>query len=100
RAMDCRYWDEWPAFFYGFNQYFFNKNIDAARDAIEQAAQRSPNNYAFFRNFSIMLKAGEIDDARIALKMIEQERDQTSDPDLHDMLDARVIRLSGLIQLR
>lgn len=99
-AMQCRYWDEWPAFFYGFNQYFFKKDIDAASNAIEIAAQRSKESAASFRKFSIMLMAGEIDDTRSALAMIERERDQANDPKLREMLDDRVKRLSGLIQLQ
>lgn len=99
-AIHCRYWDPWPAYFYGFNQFFFEKNINKARDALELAAQRSTDDAAIFRNFSIMLVAGEIDDARVALKMIERERDKTTDPKLREMLDKRVIRFSGLIQLR
>lgn len=100
RATECRYWDEWPPYFYGFNQYFFKKDVDKARDAIELAAQRSEENAATFRNFSVMLLAGEIEDTRVALAMVENERDKADDPELRDMLDKRVIRLSGLVQLR
>lgn len=100
RATQCRYWDEWPPFFYGFNQYFFKKNIDAAREAIELAAQRSETNNSMFRKFSIMLLAGEIDDARGALAIIKNEREKTNDPVLRDMLEKRIIRFTGLIKLR
>lgn len=99
-AIHCRYWDEWPAFFYGFNQHFFRKNTNKARWAIDLAAQRSKENAAAFRNFSIMLAAGDIDDARVALEMIEQEHAQASDPKLRGMLSKRVIRLQGLLLLR
>lgn len=99
-AIRCRYWDEWPAFFYGFNQYFFHKKTAEARWAINLAAQRSRDNSAAFRNFSIMLAAGDVDDTRMALEMIEQERDQASDPKLKGMLDKRAIRLQGLLLLR
>lgn len=101
-AMRCRYWDEWPAFFYGFNQNFFNHNIKEARWALELAAQRTPHNAnaALFRNFSIMLAAGEINDTRMALELIEKERDQASDPKLKEMLAQRATRLRGLLTLR
>ena len=101
-TMRCRYWDEWPAFFYGFNQHFFNHKTEEARWALEQAAQRSTHaaNAAVFRNFSIMLAAGEIDDTRTALELIEKERDQASDPKLKEMLDQRVTRLRGLLTLQ
>lgn len=99
-AIHCRYWDEWPAFFYGFNQHFFRKNTDEARRAVDLAAQRSKNNASAFRSFSIMLAAGKIDDARLALEMITRERDQSSDLKLKEMLNKRVVRLQGLLLLR
>lgn len=99
-AMHCRFWDEWPAFFYGFNQYFFRHNVKEARLALEQAAQRSASNAAAFRNFSIMLAAGEINDAGMALELLEREQEQATDPKLREMLGLRVTRLRGLITLR
>ena len=99
-AIRCRYWDEWPAFFYGFNQHFFRKNTDEARWAIDLAAQRSKDNTSAFRSFSVMLEAGDIDDARLALALIERERDQARDSKLKEMLDKRAIRLQGLLLLR
>jgi hypothetical protein len=99
-ALRCRFWDEWPAFFYGFNQNFFFHNIPEATRVLELAAQRSSANAAVFRNFSIMLAAGEIDDTRAALKMLKREHDQADDPKLRKMLNKRVVRLSGLLTLR
>jgi hypothetical protein len=99
-AMHCRYWDEWPAFFYGFNQHYFLHNNAEARQALELAAQRSANNAAAFRTFSTMLAAGEIDDTRLALEMLQRERDKAKDPALRGMLDKRVGRLKGLLILR
>lgn len=100
-AMHCRYWDEWPAFFYGFNKYFFEKDTEAARHAIELAAQRSNQNTAAFRNLSIMLAVEKLDDTSMAIKMLEHERDlPTTDTELREMLDKRVVRLQGLLALR
>jgi hypothetical protein len=99
-AMHCRYWDEWPAFFYGFNQNFFLHNLPEARKALELAAQRSQSNAAVFQTFSLMLAAGEIDDTRAAIEMLQRERDKAKDPKLRDMLDKRVVRLNGLLTLR
>ncbi len=99
-AMHCRYWDEWPAFFYGFNKHFFQGDVKDARRVLELAAQRSPHNTAAYRNYSIMLAAGEIDDARLAVEMLKHEQNQASDPDLREMLGKRVGRLQGLVILR
>lgn len=99
-AMHCRFWDEWPAFFYGFNQNFFLHNVDEARDALELAAQRSADNAPAFRTFSTMLAAGEINNAHMALKMLKNERDKAKDSKLREMLDKRVERMKGLLVLR
>ena len=40
RATECRAWDEFPPFFYGFNQWFFNRDASEARRALELAADR------------------------------------------------------------
>lgn len=99
-AIRCRYWDEWPAFFYGFNQSFFFNNIAEARRILQLAAERSTKNAAVFKNYAIMLKAGEIDDTRMALKMLENERGDARDPKLKEMLSQRITRLAGLLSLR
>lgn len=99
-ARDCRYWDEIPPLFYGFNQYFFFHDIAGARNNLEVAAQRSTQNAAIYRTFSLMLAAGEYDDAQLAINMLVQERNKSRDPHLKDMLSKRIIRLEGLVVLR
>ena len=73
RATDCRFWDEVPPFFYGFNQYFFLHDIDGARAALETAAERATDNAAGFRKFAIMLAAGELKDDSAALEFLQRE---------------------------
>ncbi|MCV2219321.1 hypothetical protein [Thauera sp. Sel9] len=100
RATDCRFWDEVPPFFYGFNQYFFLHDVDGARAALETAAERATDNAAGFRKFAIMLAAGELKDDSAALEFLQRERAQTNDPKLQGMLDKRIARLQGLMALR
>lgn len=100
RAMQCRFWDELPAFFYGFNQAFFNKDIAEASRALELAAQRATGNAAGFRKMAVMLQAQTFADEKLALNYLIQQRDTASDPKLRAMLDQRVIRLQGLVALR
>lgn len=100
RAMDCRIWDEVPAFFYGFNQYFFLHDARGARASLEMAADRATHNATAFRRFGIMIEAGEIKDDTVALDFLQRERTQTADPKLQGMLDKRIARLQGLITLR
>lgn len=100
RAMQCRFWDELPAFFYGFNQAFFNKDIAEAGRSLELAAQRSTDNSAAFRKLAIMLKTEQIQDEQLALDFLQSEHDRASDPKLKAMLVKRVQRLQGLVTLR
>lgn len=100
RATDCRTWDEFPPFFYGFNQYHFHRNIPEAKRALELAAQRSPENYAALMKSAIMLVAGEIDDDQQAAKYLKQQLDQSKDPKLRLLLEKRLVRMEGLIILR
>lgn len=101
RAMDCRFWDELPAFFYGFNQAFFNKNTAEASRALELAAQRATGNAAGFRKLAVMLQAESFADEQLALDYLIKQRDAArSDPKLLQMLDKRVVRLQGLVELR
>jgi hypothetical protein len=100
-AMQCRFWDQWPAFFYGFSQHFFYRNMDEARRGFELAAQRTDEAAAAsFRNLAVMLLAGQYEDVELALKMVRQERDQSTDAKLKKMLDLRILRLEGLATLR
>lgn len=100
RATECRFWDELPPFLYGFNQYFFNKNIKKAQQALEIAATRATRNAAGYRKLAVVIEAEQIDDARMARDFLVGERDQSDDPKLKAMLDKRVKRLEGLILLR
>lgn len=100
RAMDCRTWDEFPAFFYGVNQFFFHRNASEAVRALEFAAQRSAANAAAIRKLAIMIAADELHDERLALEYLRRERNASTDAKLRQMLDRRVARLSGLITLR
>lgn len=101
RAMQCRFWDELPAFFYGFNQAFFNKNISEAERALELAAQRATSNAAGFRKLAVILRTESFADERLALDYLVAQRDAAkADPKLQQMLDIRVVRLQGLVALR
>lgn len=99
-AMDCRFWDEWPPFFYGFNRFFFQRDVSGAVPALEEAASRSTDNAAGFRKLAVMIQVEQIADERLALEFLNRERDQARDPKLKDMLAKRAVRLSGLVQLR
>ncbi len=100
RAIECRQWDWVPAFFYGFNQFYFYRNTAAAQEALEIAAGRSPDNYAGLKKNAIMIATGEIQDDRMALNYLKHQSEQATDPKLKKMLEQRLQRLEGLIALR
>ncbi|MCW9088250.1 MAG: hypothetical protein OQK54_01825 [Gammaproteobacteria bacterium] len=100
RATACRHWDELPPFLYGFNQFFFNRNIDKAQQWLEIAAQRADRNAAGYRKFAIMIEVEQIEDEKIALEMLRKERVQAEGARLKGMLDKRIERLEGLATLR
>lgn len=99
-AVDCRFWDEFPPFFYGINLSFFQRDNEEAARVLEIGAQRSTRNAAAMQKLAVMLRAEQFADERLALNYLTQQRDSATDPKLRDMLDKRVIRLQGLIHLR
>lgn len=99
-AVKCRFWDEFPPFFYGINLSFFQHDNEEAARVLEIGAQRSTQNAAAMRKLAVMLRAEQFADERLALNYLVQQRDSATDPKLRDMLDKRVIRLQGLIYLR
>ena len=102
RATECRVWDEFPPFFYGFNQWFFNRDAAEARRALELSAQRTHDaqQAASIRRVGIMIEAGVYPDDRAALAFLRQEHGQAGDEKLREMLEKRIVRLQGLIALR
>jgi hypothetical protein len=99
-AVQCRTWDFVPAFFYGINLAFFQRDTAEAQRILELGAQRSPENAANLRKMVVMLQAETFADEKLALNYLTQQRDAASDPKLRDMLDKRVVRLQGLVTLR
>lgn len=99
-AVECRFWDEFPPFFYGINLSFFQRENEEAARVLEIGARRSTDNAAAMQKLAVMLRAEQFADERLALNYLIQQRDSSVDPKLKDMLDKRVIRLQGLIQLR
>lgn len=100
RATECRFWDEFPPFFYAMNEYFFHKNSTGAQQAMEIAAQRATSNAAVFHKVAIMIGAEELDDAQLILDYLRQQRDNAEDPKLREMIEKRVVRMEGLMLLR
>ncbi|BFN27266.1 hypothetical protein PSCT_03312 [Pseudomonas sp. SCT] len=99
-AVDCRFWDEFPPFFYGINLSFFQRDNEEAARVLEIGAQRSKVNAAAMQKLAVMLRAEQFADERLALNYLGQQRDSATDLKLREMLDKRVVRLQGLVDLR
>ncbi len=99
-AVDCRFWDYVPPFFYGINLSFFERDRENAARLLEVSAARSPENAANLRKIAILLRAEKLADERLALNYLLQQRGDAADPRLREMLDKRVVRLQGLLALR
>lgn len=100
-ALLCRTWDYIPAFFYGVNLAFFQRDIDEAQRILELGIQRSPDNAAALRKLVVMLQVDRFADEKLALAYLMQQRDAAiADPKLQQMLGKRVVRLQGLVTLR
>ena len=99
-AARCRFWDEVPPFFLGYNLYFFKYQHKAAKDALFEAAERSPKNRLGLQKFGVMVGSEEFPDSRMARRYLVAQREETRDQKLKDMLGLRIARLDGLIVLR
>lgn len=100
QAMRCRFWDGVPPFLYAVNKSFFDHDIDEAVRALDLSAERWPANAALLRKMAVMLRVESFADLKLALAYLKQQREQSRDVALRQMLDKRVIRLEGLIALR
>jgi tetratricopeptide (TPR) repeat protein len=100
KATQCRFWDEVPPFFLGYNLYFFKQDYAGAKAELDKAADRSTDNRIGFRKMGIMFGSGAYPDTKAARNYLALQREQASDPKLRAMLDQRIARLEGLILLR
>ncbi|HQR03993.1 MAG: hypothetical protein JSR19_05345 [Proteobacteria bacterium] len=99
-ATDCRFWDEYPPFFLGYNLDFFKGAHRQAKQALFEAADRASNNAAVFRRIGILYEAETYPDLHAAQKYLVAERDEARDTRLKQLLDQRIGRLAGLIVLQ
>lgn len=99
-ATQCRFWDEVPPFFLGYNLYFFKHDYAGAKASLFTAADRSTENKVGFQKIGIMFGAADYPDTQAARNYLVLQRDQAHDQKLRGMLEQRIGRLDGLILLR
>lgn len=100
QATVARTWDALPAFFLGFDRFYFQKNPLEGAKAVQIAAERSPpgNREALTAMAARWSEKG--DDPRVAISMIEALAANTRNEDLKKNLAGRKQRMEGLARLR
>jgi hypothetical protein len=98
-ATDCRFWDEVPPFFLGYNLYFFKRDHATAKAMLFAAADRSTENRVGFQRIGIMFETEAFPDVHAARNYLKLQHEQAREPKLRDMLSQRIARLDGLIAL-
>jgi len=100
RATDARKNDALPPFFHGFDRFQFKQDFSGAASDMMVAAQRSdPGNRAALNAIAAKwLERGE--DPQFALRVVRSMAESSRNKDLKRLLEARVVRLEGLIALR
>ncbi|HEY6896838.1 MAG TPA: hypothetical protein VI279_06220 [Rhodocyclaceae bacterium] len=99
-ATRCRFWDELPPFFLGFDLNFFKREHRLAKEALFEAAARSPESRTTFQRIGLMYEAEIYPDPRMAQAFLKAQRDQARDGRLRQGLDIRIGRLAGLVTLQ
>lgn len=100
KAAIGREWDFLPLFFLGFNQMYFQQDFMAAARSMEEAAARSSGDQ---REGLLDLSAKfyeRADDPHLALRLVKAIQASARDPALRAFLQARIVRIEGLIALQ
>ena len=98
-ATACRFWDEVPPFYLGFDLNFFKQQHHLARQLLDVAAQRATDNRLPFQRMGILFESESYPDVKLAHRFLANQRDQVRDPKLKDLINQRMGRLDGLIVL-
>lgn len=100
RAAEARKRDFLPLFFLGFNQMYFERDFISAARSIEMSAGRVDGQ---LRENLLNLSAKfyeRADDPQLALNFVKSIQSSARDPALKAFLQARVVRLEGLMALQ
>lgn len=100
RASEARPRDMLPPFFLAFDYYYFDQNPELGARWMYQAAGRADeqNRYSLSRIAARWAERGK--DADEALRIVRMMRSQARGGALKRYLDARILRLEGLVALQ
>jgi hypothetical protein len=98
-TRETRKFDPWPAFFEGFNEFYFNKNYRQAADLSLIAANRSSgDDRRLFKDLAAKwLTSGA--NYKLALTIVTELEKNTRSPQTKEKLRKRIQRLENLILL-
>lgn len=101
-ATDCRYWDEWPPFYLGYNYHFFRGDNLAAARYMAMASERTQDfdNKRQFKKIALVFEAGTKPNVDAAIQFLVAEYRGSKDEKLRVALKRRIGRLEGLKQLQ
>jgi hypothetical protein len=101
RASRVRFFDYQPAFFYGFNQWYYKHDPAGAAVWMREAAEKlpDPDQQLTMQNMAArwMDKA---QDTELAIRVVEAMAKEARRKDFRAYLETRVVRLRQLQQLR
>jgi hypothetical protein len=101
RATKVRYFDYQPAFFYGFNQWYYKHDPAGAAAWLREAALKlpDPDQQLTMQNMAARW-VDRVQDTELAIRVVESLAKEARRPDFRKYLETRVVRLRQLQQLR
>jgi hypothetical protein len=101
RATHARYFDYQPAFFYGFNQWYYKRDPAGAAAWMREAAKKlpDPDQQLTMQNLAARW-VDRAQDTELAIRVVEALAKEARRKDFRVYLETRVVRLRQLQQLR
>lgn len=101
RASRVRFFDYQPAFFYGFNQWYYKHDPAGAAAWLREAAIKlpDPDQQLTMQNMAARW-VDRAQDTELAIRVVEALAKEARRPDFRKYLQTRVVRLRQLQQLR
>lgn len=101
RASRTRFFDYQPAFFYGFNQWYYKHDPAGAAAWLREAALKlpDPDQQLTMQNMAARW-VDRAQDTELAIRVVEALAKEARRPDFRKYLETRVVRLRQLQQLR
>jgi hypothetical protein len=101
RASRVRFFDYQPAFFYGFNQWYYKHDPAGAAAWLREAALKlpDPDQQLTMQNMAARW-VDRASDTELAIRVVEALAKEARRPDFRKYLETRVLRLRQLQQLR